>query len=69
MEFAQLETVYEHLAVALDRAGPEHRELLLARLVLLLAEARQDSVPVLAAIDAALAGLPLQQACHGAELP
>lgn len=57
MEFAQLETVYERLAEAIDQAGPEHSELLLARLVLLLAEAQQDSGPVLAAIDSALAGL------------
>lgn len=54
MDFADLETVYEALARALDRAGPKGRELFLAKLALMLANALDDREKVLAVIEACL---------------
>lgn len=52
-----LETVYERLAEALDKAGERNETVLLAKLVLLLAEEIGDAGPVLRALAAAQANL------------
>ena len=50
MTQAELETVYEALAAAIDRAGTEKAELLLAKLALLLTQELGDAPAALAAI-------------------
>lgn len=50
MTQAELETVYEALAEAIDRAGAEKSELLLAKVALLLAQELGDAPAVLASI-------------------
>ena len=42
MPFEQLEHVYAGLAAAIDRAGPDHEALFLAKLVLVLADRLGD---------------------------
>ena len=48
---AQIETVYDALAIRLDAAGPARRDLFLAKLVLLLARDLGDVDSVLRRID------------------
>lgn len=48
-----LETLWRRLAEAVDRAGPEHDRLMLAKLALLLAEELGDPALVERLIDAA----------------
>jgi hypothetical protein len=43
MKQTNLETVYDTLALALDQAGPDHQDLLLAKLALLLAQDLGDA--------------------------
>lgn len=43
LTIAQLETVYDTLAEAIDQAGPERRELFLVKLALLQAQALGDA--------------------------
>lgn len=52
MPFADLERVYEALAAAIDRAGPDGESLMLAKLVLILAHRTGQTDVVLACIDA-----------------
>ncbi|MBL8310709.1 MAG: DUF2783 domain-containing protein [Burkholderiales bacterium] len=52
-----LEAVYDRLAEAIDRAGPEKAELFLVKLALLNANALGDATRVAAHIDAALRDL------------
>ncbi|HEX6978820.1 MAG TPA: DUF2783 domain-containing protein [Alphaproteobacteria bacterium] len=52
-----LESVWEQLAVAIDRAGPTRDRLFLAKLAVLLANALGDRTAVERLIDAALADL------------
>lgn len=58
MSFDDLEAVYERLAAAIDRAGPEDEALFLAKLALALAHRLDDRAAVEAAIAAALLDLP-----------
>ena len=51
MNFADLETVYEKLATAIDAAGAEKAPVYLAKLVLLLSDQIGDPQKVLRAID------------------
>ncbi len=53
LPFEQLEHVYEHLATAIDRAGPEHEALFLAKLVLALAHELGDATTVKRCMDMA----------------
>lgn len=53
MSVSTLEGVYERVAETIDIVGPEKETLFLAKLVLLLAEARDDKEKVLALIDEA----------------
>ncbi len=57
MNFEGLEAFYEALAQAIDRAGPNQRDLFLTRLALLLANEIEDPQKALAAIDAGLNNL------------
>ena len=50
----QLERMYEALAVAIDRAGPENEALFLARLALALGQALGDADAFEAALAVAL---------------
>jgi hypothetical protein len=50
MSQAELETVYEALANAIDRAGAEKAGLFLAKLALLLAQELGDAPAVLASV-------------------
>ena len=43
LDIAQLETVYDTLAEAIDQAGPEKTELFLVKLALLQAQAQGDA--------------------------
>lgn len=52
-----LETVYDALATAIDRAGPDKAQLFLVKLALLNANALGDAALVQAQIDAALQNL------------
>ncbi len=52
-----LETVYDHLATAIDRAGPQKTELFLVKLALLNANALGDAGLFLQNIHAALQDL------------
>lgn len=54
MPFEDFEHVYERLANAIDRAGPDNEVLFLAKLVLLLAQRLGDAAVVAASIEAAL---------------
>lgn len=58
MPFDDLEQVYETLAAAIDRAGPQCEALFLAKLALALAQRLADRVAVEAAITEALLDLP-----------
>ena len=49
-----LEAVWERLAEAIDRAGPEHEALFLSKLAVLLADALGDRARVERLIEAAL---------------
>jgi hypothetical protein len=55
LPFADLERVYEALAVAIDKVGPEREALMLARLALLLANDGGDVGRVLTRIGEAVA--------------
>jgi hypothetical protein len=57
MPFADLETAYELLAKAIDRAGEDRERLFLARLALTLAHATGDIDVFRAAVATALDGL------------
>ncbi len=50
----QLEQVYDTLAQAIDQAGPDHSEVFLTKLSLLLANALGDAGLVATLVDAAL---------------
>jgi hypothetical protein len=52
-----LEATYDHLAEAIDAAGPDRSELMLVKLCLLLAQDLGDADRVQALIQAALADL------------
>jgi hypothetical protein len=58
MPIADLEQIYETLAVGIDRAGPEREALFLARLVLLLAERLGSASAFSACVEAAIEELP-----------
>ncbi len=53
----QLENVYDTLAEAIDSAGPQHAELFLTKLCLLLANRLGDDVAVGEMVKVALADL------------
>ncbi|MDA5192458.1 hypothetical protein [Govanella unica] len=53
LEDGVIETLFDHLSQAVDRAGPEGETLFLARLALLMAEQIGDPVRVSALIAAA----------------
>ena len=53
----QLEQVYDALAQAIDQAGPEHTELFLTKLCLLMANALGDDARVETLIESALKDL------------
>ena len=57
LTIAQLETVYDTLAEALDEAGPAQRELFLVKLALLQAQALGDDAAFQALTRAALKDL------------
>ena len=50
----QLEQVYDTLAQAIDQAGPDHSEVFLTKLSLLMANALGDPALVATLVDAAL---------------
>lgn len=52
-----LESTYDALAQAIDRAGADKSELMLTKLVLLLAQELGDAPRVLALVETALADL------------
>ncbi len=53
MPFEELERIYEALAIAIDRVGVERESLMLAKLVLLLAQSSSHADHVLACLQAA----------------
>lgn len=55
--FADIERIYEALAVAIDRVGAERETVMLARLVLLLARDDSDAERVLRRIADAVASV------------
>ncbi len=57
LDIAGLETVYDALATAIDRAGPEKAELFLVKLALLNAQALGDADVFRRQVDAALLDL------------
>ena len=57
LDIAGLETVYDALASAIDRAGPEHTELFLVKLALLNAQALGCAEHFQQQLDAALLDL------------
>ena len=57
LDIAGLETVYDALASAIDRAGPEHTELFLVKLALLNAQALGCAARFQQQLDAALLDL------------
>jgi hypothetical protein len=57
MSFEELERVYERLANAVDRAGPEGTPLLLVKLVLVLANRCDDSAFAINAMESCLRNL------------
>jgi hypothetical protein len=58
MPFDQLEEVYEALAKALDKVGPEHETLVLTKLVLALVHRTGDLDAFSKALKIALRDLP-----------
>lgn len=58
LRLPELEQVYDHLAEALDTAGPARGELFLVKLALLLAQRLGDAVAVDECVRQALADLP-----------
>lgn len=68
MPFEDFENVYERLASAIDRAGPDNEALFLAKLVLLLAQCLGDAAVVATSIEAALRDLP-DQSLGSPEMP
>ena len=61
LNIAQLEQVYDTLAQAIDQAGPEHTELFLSKLSLLLANALGDDALVERLVQSALRDLKDQK--------
>jgi hypothetical protein len=57
LDMAGLETVYDTLATAIDRAGPDKAELFLVKLALLNAHALGDAGVFQQQVDAALQDL------------
>lgn len=57
LSIPQLEQVYDTLAEAIDRAGPDHTELFLTKLCLLLANQIGDDAVVAHQVQAALEDL------------
>ncbi|MEY5098035.1 MAG: hypothetical protein RJA36_754 [Pseudomonadota bacterium] len=57
LNIAGLETAYDALATAMDRAGPEQSELFLVKLALLSANALADERAFQGLLDAALQDL------------
>lgn len=57
LDIGGLETVYDTLATAIDRAGPERAELFLVKLALLNANALADAGRFAAHVEAALKDL------------
>jgi hypothetical protein len=57
LDIAGLETVYDTLATAIDRAGPDKAELFLVKLALLNAHALGDAGVFQQQVDAALQDL------------
>ncbi len=57
LDIAGLETVYDTLATAIDRAGPEKAELFLVKLALLNAQALGDAGLFRQQVEAALLDL------------
>ncbi|WP_088286159.1 DUF2783 domain-containing protein [Ideonella sp. A 288] len=58
LRLADLEQVYDHLAEALDTAGPAHGELFLVKLALLLAQRLGDAHAFDECVRQALVELP-----------
>lgn len=54
---SQLETVYDTLAQAIDQAGPQHAELFLTKLCLLLSNQLGDDAAFASSVNNALADL------------
>lgn len=57
LTIAELEQVYDALAQAIDQAGPDHSEVFLTKLSLLMANALGDAAQVATLVDAALKDL------------
>jgi hypothetical protein len=57
MPFEDLESAYETLAMAIDRAGPERETLFLTRLALVLSHELGDIAAFRSAVQTALEGL------------
>ena len=57
MSVESLETLWERLAEAIDRAGPEHEVLFLTKLALLMGDAVQDANRVQQMMETALQDL------------
>lgn len=58
LNFAQLETLYDELADAIDRAGPQYESVFLAKLVLRLAQESGDAARVSVLIEDCLQDPP-----------
>lgn len=61
LNVTQLEQVYDTLAQAIDQAGPEHTELFLSKLSLLLANALGDEALIERLVQSALRDLKDQE--------
>ena len=61
LNITQLELVYDILAQAIDHAGPEHTELFLSKLSLLLANALGDEALIERLVQSALRDLKDQE--------
>ncbi len=57
LTITQLEKVYDTLAQAIDQAGPDHAEVFLTKLSLLMANALGDAELVAALVETALKDL------------
>ena len=57
LTIAQLEQVYDTLAQAIDQAGPDHSEVFLTKLSLLMANALGDASLVATLVESALKDL------------
>lgn len=55
--FESLEAIYEQLAAAIDRAGPDRSAVYLAKVILLLASRTENPALIREAIEQALADL------------